>query len=218
PVEAGRKPHCRHAPPGQADRSGGAVSRGPQQLSRFRRRQSQRLHRGHGCHRQGHHRPRCSRRLDRARTEPPRTESDKLDRRALARHALPARVIIRWSLPVRLTFVVACLALAVPATAARQELPTLSPAEAISRAASASPKPVRALFQFKVQNAAKSRGGYYLDSEKDFHSAGNLGVTIRGSAIPRLTNKYRAHLKPPSVGTTARPTGQAAGASAGCKG
>jgi hypothetical protein len=109
---------------------------------------------------------------------------------------------------VRLTFFAACLALAVPAAAARQDLPTLSPAEAISRAASASPKPVRALFQFKVQNAVKSRGGYYLDSEKDFHSTANLGVAVRASAMPGLTHKFGADLKAALVGKTIKLIGQ----------
>jgi hypothetical protein len=109
---------------------------------------------------------------------------------------------------VRLTFLSACLALAVPAAAARQQLPTLSPSQAISRATSASPKPVRALFQFKVQNAAKSRGGYYLDSEKDFRSAANLGVSIRPSAMPGLTRKFGGDLKAAFVGKTIKLIGQ----------
>jgi len=87
---------------------------------------------------------------------------------------------------VRLIAFLACL-LAVPAAAASQELPTLSPAQAIAKATAASPKPVRALFQFKVQNAAKSRGGYYLDSEKDYRSAANLGVSIRAAVGKNAT-------------------------------
>jgi len=110
---------------------------------------------------------------------------------------------------VRFTSLLACLLLAVPAAAARQQLDTLSPAQAISRAASASPKPVRALFQFKVQNAAKSRGGYYLDSEKDFRSATNLGVAIKASAMPGLTKKYGDDLKAALVGKTVKIIGQA---------
>ena len=109
---------------------------------------------------------------------------------------------------MRFTIFAACLALTVPAAAARQQLPTLSPAEAISRAALASPKPVRALFQFKVQNAAKSRDGYYLDSEKDFRSAANLGVAIKASAIPGLTAKFGADLKSAFVGKTVKLIGQ----------
>ena len=112
----------------------------------------------------------------------------------------------------------ACLLLAATAAAARQELPTLSPAQAISRAASASPKPLRALFQLKVQNAAKSRGGYYLDSEKDFHSAANLGVAIRASAMPGLTKKYGADLKTAFVGKTIKLIGQVRRVSVGKKG
>jgi hypothetical protein len=112
----------------------------------------------------------------------------------------------------------ACLLLAATAAAARQELPTLSPAQAISRAASASPKPVRALFQLKVQNAAKSRGGYYLDSEKDFHSAANLGVAIRASAMPGLTRKYGADLKTAFVGKTIKLIGQVRRVSVGKSG
>ena len=95
---------------------------------------------------------------------------------------------------MRFTALFACFLIAVPAVAARQQLDTLSPAQAVSRAASASPKPVRALFQFKVQSAAKGRGGYYLDSEKDFRSAANLGISIRPSAMAGLTRKYGGDL------------------------
>ena len=109
---------------------------------------------------------------------------------------------------MRLTALFACL-LAVPAAAARQELPTLSPAQAIAKATAASPKPVRALFQFKVQNAAKSRGGYYLDSEKDFRSTANLGVAIKPSAMPGLTKKYGNDLRAALVGKTVKIIGQA---------
>ena len=116
---------------------------------------------------------------------------------------------------MRFTSLLACLLLAVPAAAARQQLDTLTPAQAISRAASASPKPVRALFQFKVQNAAKSRGGYYLDSEKDFRSATNLGVAIKASAMPGLTKKYGDDLKAALVGKTVKIIGQAKRVSVG---
>jgi hypothetical protein len=115
---------------------------------------------------------------------------------------------------VRLTVLAAFLLLAAPALA-RQQLDTLTPAQAISRAAAASPKPVRALFQLKVQNAAKSRDGYYLDSEKDFHSAANLGVAIRASAMPGLTKKFGPDLKSALVGKTIKIIGQARRVSVG---
>lgn len=110
---------------------------------------------------------------------------------------------------MRFTALLACLLVAAPAASARQQLATLSPAEAISRAASVAPKPVRALFQFMVLNAAKSRDGFYLDSEKDFHSAANLGVAIRASALPGLTKKYGDDLKAAFVGKTIKLIGQA---------
>jgi hypothetical protein len=109
---------------------------------------------------------------------------------------------------VRFIALLACFLLAGPVAAARQDLPTLSPAQAISSAASASPKPVRALFQFKVLNAAKSRGGYYLDSEKDFRSEANLGVAIRAQAMPGLTKKYGNDLKGAFLGKTIKLIGQ----------
>lgn len=109
---------------------------------------------------------------------------------------------------MRLTALFACLLVAGPIAAARQELPILSPAQAISRAAAASPKPVRALFELRIQNAAKSRDGYYLDSEKDFHSAANLGVAIKASAMPGLTKKYGDDLKAALVGKTIKLIGQ----------
>ena len=109
---------------------------------------------------------------------------------------------------MRFTALFVCLLLAAPAGAARQQLDTLSPAQAISRAAAASGKPVRALFQLKVLSAAKSRDGYYLDSEKDFHSAANLGVVIRASAIPGLTQKFGDDLKSAFVGKTVKVIGQ----------
>ena len=110
---------------------------------------------------------------------------------------------------MRFTSLLACLLLAAPVGAARQQLDTLTPAQAIAQAASASPKPVRGLFQFKVQSAAKSRGGYYLDSEKDFRSAANLAVAIKPSAMPGLTKKYGDDLKAALVGKTVRIIGQA---------
>ena len=110
---------------------------------------------------------------------------------------------------MRFSLLAACLLLAVPASAARQQLDTLTPAQAISRAAAASPKPVRALFQFKVQSAAKSRDGFYLDSEKSFRSPQNLGVAIKASAMPGLTKKYGADLRAALVGKTVKIIGQA---------
>lgn len=108
---------------------------------------------------------------------------------------------------MRVAVCVALLAIAVPAAAQRQPLQTLTPAQAIHDAA-ASSKPLRALFQFRVANAAKSRDGYYLDSEKDFRSPSNLGVVIRASAMPGLTQKYGADLKSALVGKTVKIIGQ----------
>ncbi|MGN6588922.1 MAG: hypothetical protein ACTHKE_01340 [Sphingomicrobium sp.] len=105
---------------------------------------------------------------------------------------------------------VAALFLAAPVVAQEQrhQLDTIDPAQAISRAASASPNAVRAVVEFKVQSATKSRGGYYLDSEKDFHAATNLGVMIRPSAMPGLTQKYGEDLKSALVGKTVKIIGQ----------
>lgn len=108
---------------------------------------------------------------------------------------------------MRLAVFAALVALAVPATAQRQHLDTLSPAQAI-HAAAASTKPLRALFQFRVASAAKSRDGYYLDSEKNFRSPSNLGVVIRSSAMPGLTRKYGGDLKAALVGKTVKIIGQ----------
>jgi hypothetical protein len=111
-------------------------------------------------------------------------------------------------MPVRSIALLACLLIAVPAAAQRQQLDTLTPSQAISRAAAASPKSVRAVFEFKVQSATRSRGGYYLDSERDFHSPTNLGVMIRPSAMPELTRKYGDDLKAALVGKTVKIIGQ----------
>ena len=119
---------------------------------------------------------------------------------------------------MRISAFLACLVLAGSASAARQPLATLTPAQAISRAASASPKPVRALFQFKVQSAAKSRDGFYLDSEKDFRSPQNLGVSIRASAMPGLAKKYGNDLKAALVGKTVKIIGQVRRVSVGKRG
>ena len=105
---------------------------------------------------------------------------------------------------MRFAVFVASLALAVPATAARQQLPVLSPAQAINRAGDPAPRPVRAVFQFKVQSAAKTRYGYYLNSEKDFHSPANLAIVIKASAMPGLTRKYGEDLKSALVGKTVK--------------
>jgi len=102
----------------------------------------------------------------------------------------------------------ACFLLAVPAAAQQHQLDTLTAAQAVSRAAAASPNAVRAVVEFKVESAAKSRGGYYLDSEKDFHATSNLGVMIRPSAMPELTKKYGDDLKAALVGKTVKIIGQ----------
>lgn len=109
---------------------------------------------------------------------------------------------------MRVAVLLAFLALAVPATAQRQQLPTLTPPEAISRAAASSPKPVRAVFEFRVASAAKAAVGYYLDSEENFRSPTNLGVVIRLSAIPNLSKKYGADLKSAFVGKTVKVIGE----------
>jgi hypothetical protein len=62
--------------------------------------------------------------------------------------------------------------------------------------------------EFKVESAAKSHGGYYLDSEKDFHSTTNLGVMIRPSAMPELSKKYGDDLKAALLGKTVKIIGQ----------
>lgn len=67
---------------------------------------------------------------------------------------------------------------------------------------------MRALFEFKVQSAAKTLDGYYLDSERDFRVASNLGVSIRASAVPGLIQKYGADLKAAFVGKTIKLIGQ----------
>lgn len=109
---------------------------------------------------------------------------------------------------MRITALLACLIVTAPAAAERQPLDTLNPAQAISRAAAASPKPVRALFQFKVESAAKTSSGYYLDSEKNFRSPTNLGVAIRASAMAGLTRKYGTDLKSAFVGKTVKIIGE----------
>jgi hypothetical protein len=119
---------------------------------------------------------------------------------------------------MRVAVLAALFTLAVPATAARHQLPVFSPAQAISRASAAAPRPIRAVFEFKVQSAAKSRGGYYLDSEKDFHSARNLGVVIRPSAMPQLTRKYGDDLEAALVGKTIRLIGQVRRVAVGSRG
>jgi hypothetical protein len=109
---------------------------------------------------------------------------------------------------MRVAAFLACLVLAIPAAAERHQLPTLTSSEAISRAAAESPKPVRAVFQFRVENAAKAKAGYYLDSEQNFRSPTNLGVVIRPSAIPNLTKKYGADLKSAFIGKTVKIIGE----------
>jgi D-alanyl-D-alanine carboxypeptidase len=111
-------------------------------------------------------------------------------------------------MPVRVSILFASLLFAVPVSAQQHKLDTLTAGQAISQAAAASPKYVRAVVEFKVENAAKSHGGYYLDSEKDFHSASNLGVVIRPSAMPEVTKKYGDDLKTALVGKTVKIIGQ----------
>jgi hypothetical protein len=111
-------------------------------------------------------------------------------------------------MPVRVTALFACLILAVPAAAQQHQLDTINPAQAISRAAASSPNAVRAVVEFKVESATRSHGGYYLDSQKDFHSAANLGVMIRPSAMPGLTQKFGEDLRAALVGKTVKIIGQ----------
>lgn len=109
---------------------------------------------------------------------------------------------------MRLALFLVSLSLAVPAAAARQQLDTLTPAQAISRATAASPKPIRAVFQLNVGSAAKARRGYYLNSDENFRSAANLGIVIRPSAMRGLTQKYGPDLKAALVGKTIKVIGQ----------
>jgi len=111
-------------------------------------------------------------------------------------------------MPVRVVAFAACLVLTIPATAQHRPLETLTPAQAISRAGAASPKPVRAVFEFKVASAAKGGTGCYLDSERNFRSPQNLGVAIRASAMPALTKKYGSDLKAAFVGKTVKVIGE----------
>ena len=109
---------------------------------------------------------------------------------------------------MRLALFLVSLSLAVPAAAARQQLDSLTPAQAISRATAGSPKPVRAVFQLNVGSATKARRGYYLNSDENFRSAGNLGIVIRPSAMRDLTRKYGPDLKAALVGKTIKVIGQ----------
>ena len=109
---------------------------------------------------------------------------------------------------MRVAAFAAFLFLVSPAAAQRHQLPTLTPAQAISRAAAESPKPVRAVFEFKVANAAKSRNGFYLDSERNFRSPQNLGVAVRASAMSALSKKYGTDLKSAFVGKTVKVIGE----------
>ena len=109
---------------------------------------------------------------------------------------------------MRLALFLVSLSLAAPAAAARQQLDTLTPAQAISRATAASPKPVRAVFELSVGSAAKARHGYYLNSDENFRSAGNLGIVSRPSAMRDLTRKYGPDLKAALVGKTIKVIGQ----------
>ena len=109
---------------------------------------------------------------------------------------------------MRVSFLFASLLFAVPPSAQQHQLDTLTAAQAISRAADAAPRYVRAVVQFKVESAAKARRGYYLDSEKDFHSPQNLGVVIRPSAMPELTKKYGDDLKAALLGKTVKIIGK----------
>ena len=109
---------------------------------------------------------------------------------------------------MRVVAFAACLVLAVPATAQHQQLETLTVAQAIDRASESSPKPVRALFQFRVASATKAGSGYYLDSERNYRSRQNLAVAIRASAMPALTKKYGSDLKSALVGRTIKLIGE----------
>ena len=108
---------------------------------------------------------------------------------------------------MRSILIITALLAASPAAAAETgKAETLTPAQAISRLTGAN-QSVRAVVQFKVQSAAAARGGYYLNSEKDFHSPQNLEVTVRPSAMAELTQKYGKDLNSALVGKTVRVLG-----------
>lgn len=109
---------------------------------------------------------------------------------------------------MRVALLLASLALAVPAAAQRHQLPTITAAQAISRATAASPEPIRAVVQFKVASAARARDGYYLDSEKNFRSPANLGISISASAARDLAQKYGKDLKAALTGKTVKVIGE----------
>ncbi len=117
---------------------------------------------------------------------------------------------------MRIIHLFALCVLAAP-VAAREPLDTLTPAQAISRATTASPKPVRAVFQFRVASAAKSRDGFYLNSEAEFRSPSNLAVVVKPSAVAGLTQKYGADLKTALVGKIIKVVGQVRRVSIGGK-
>jgi hypothetical protein len=133
----------------------------------------------------------------------------RLARRPQPRHAHIARETIVVGVdPMRVVAFALCLFVTVPAAAQRHQLATLTPAQAVAQATAASPKPVRAVFQFRVASAAKSRDGFYLDSEKNFRSPANLGVAIRASAMADLTKKFGADLGHAFVGKTVKLIGE----------
>lgn len=109
---------------------------------------------------------------------------------------------------MRVALLLASLALAVPAAAQRHQLPTITAAQAISRATAASPEPIRAVVQFKVASAARAGDGYYLDSEKNFRSPANLGISISASAARDLAQKYGKDLKAALTGKTVKVIGE----------
>jgi hypothetical protein len=104
---------------------------------------------------------------------------------------------------VRSIFLLAALAAASPQPA---KVDTLNPAQAIGRVSGPN-QSVRAVVQFRVQSAAPARGGYYLNSEKDFRSPQNLEVTVRPSAMSGLTQKYGSDLRKAMVGKTIKVIG-----------
>ena len=87
----------------------------------------------------------------------------------------------------------------------RQQLDTLSPAQAISRAAAASPKPVRALFQFEGAKAPPSRAMAFISTAKRISTRPRTSASrSSASAMPGLTKKYGAG--PQSRRSSARPS------------
>lgn len=96
-----------------------------------------------------------------------------------------------------------------PGEALARGMVSLTPAEAVAKAAEARDTGVLAVVPFKVGKAAMVGGRLFLNSEADYRDPRNLSVVVAPSVLPALRAKWGAALEPYLLGASMRVVGKA---------